>query len=243
MQLNCDLGEQEKLVPSSPEKSVMPYIDQANICCGAHAGNKDVMRETVILAIANKVEIGAHPSYPDRKNFGRLSLKIPQHELKEVIIQQITALQTICEDLNTTITYVKPHGALYNDMMRDVKVRNIIMSVISSLKIPVKLMVMANNQQEMLKKEASAFNIDLLFEAFADRCYTDEGLLVSRDKSHAVHDRQKILEQVIQITTNKFVKTENGCDLLLDIDTICVHGDNLSGIAIIKDIQALINKA
>lgn len=243
MQLNCDLGEQEKLVPSSPEKSVMPYIDQANICCGVHAGNTDVMRETVILAIANKVEIGAHPSYPDRKNFGRLSLKIPQHELKEVIIQQIMALQTICEDLNTTITYVKPHGALYNDMMRDAEIRKIIMSVISSIKIPLKLMVMANNQQEMLKKEASAFNIDLLFEAFADRCYTDEGLLVSRDKSHAVHDRQKILEQVIQITTNKFVKTENGCDLLLDIDTICVHGDNLSGIAIIKDIQALINKA
>ena len=243
MQLNCDLGEQEKLVPSSPEKSVMPYIDQANICCGVHAGNTDVMRETVILAIANKVEIGAHPSYPDRKNFGRLSLKIPQHELKEVIIQQIMALQTICEDLNTTITYVKPHGALYNDMMRDAEIRNIIMSVISSIKIPLKLMVMANKQQEMLKKEASAFNIDLLFEAFADRCYTDEGLLVSRDKSHAVHDRQKILEQVVQITTNKFVKTENGCDLLLDIDTICVHGDNLSGIAIIKDIQALINKA
>ncbi len=243
MQLNCDLGEQEKLVPSSPEKSVMPYIDQANICCGVHAGNTDVMRETVILAIANKVEIGAHPSYPDRKNFGRLSLKIPQHELKEVIIKQIMALQKICEDLNTTITYVKPHGALYNDMMRDAEIRNIIMSVISSIKIPLKLMVMANNQQEMLKKEASAFNIDLLFEAFADRCYTDEGLLVSRDKSHAVHDRQKILEQVIQITTNKFVKTENGCDLLLDIDTICVHGDNLSGIAIIKDIQALINKA
>ena len=243
MQLNCDLGEQEKLVPSSPEKSVMPYIDQANICCGVHAGNTDVMRETVILAIANKVEIGAHPSYPDRKNFGRLSLKIPEHELKEVIIQQIMALQTICEDLNTTIPYVKPHGALYNDMMRDVEIRNTIMSVVSSIKIPLKLMVMANNQQEMLKKEASAFNIDLLFEAFADRCYTDEGLLVSRDKSHAVHDRQKILEQVIQITTNKFVKTENGCDLLLDIDTICVHGDNLSGIAIIKDIQALINKA
>ena len=243
MRLNCDLGEQEKLVPSSPEKSVMPYIDQANICCGAHAGNKDVMRETVILAIANKVEIGAHPSYPDRKNFGRLSLKIPEQELKEVIIQQIMALQTICEDLNTTITYVKPHGALYNDMMRDAEIRKIIMSVISSIKIPLKLMVMANNQQEMLKKEASAFNIDLLFEAFADRCYTDEGLLVSRDKSHAVHDRQKILEQVIQITTNKFVKTENGCDLLLDIDTICVHGDNLPGIAIIKDIQALINKA
>ena len=243
MRLNCDLGEQEKLVPSSPEKSVMPYIDQANICCGVHAGNTDVMRETVILAIANKVEIGAHPSYPDRKNFGRLSLKIPQHELKEVIIQQIMALQTICEDLNTTITYVKPHGALYNDMMRDAEIRKIIMSVISSIKIPLKLMVMANNQQEMLKKEASAFNIDLLFEAFADRCYTDEGLLVSRDKSHAVHDRQKILEQVFQITTNKFVKTENGCDLLLDIDTICVHGDNLSGIAIIKDIQALINKA
>ena len=243
MRLNCDLGEQEKLVPSSPEKSVMPYIDQANICCGAHAGNKDVMRETVILAIANKVEIGAHPSYPDRKNFGRLSLKIPQHELKEVIIQQIMALQKICEDLNTTITYVKPHGALYNDMMRDVEIRNTIMSVISSIKIPLKLMVMANNQQEMLKKEASAFNIDLLFEAFADRCYTDEGLLVSRDKSHAVHDRQKILEQVVQITTDKFVKTENGCDLLLNIDTICVHGDNLSGIAIIKDIQALINKA
>ena len=243
MRLNCDLGEQEKLVPSSPEKSVMPYIDQANICCGVHAGNTDVMRETVILAIANKVEIGAHPSYPDRKNFGRLSLKIPQHELKEVIIKQIMALQKICEDLNTTITYVKPHGALYNDMMRDVEIRNTIMSVISSIKIPLKLMVMANNQQEMLKKEASAFNIDLLFEAFADRCYTDEGLLVSRDKSHAVHDRQKILEQVVQITTNKFVKTENGCDLLLDIDTICVHGDNLSGIAIIKDIQALINKA
>ena len=172
MQLNCDLGEQEKLVPSSPEKSVMPYIDQANICCGVHAGNTDVMRETVILAIANKVEIGAHPSYPDRKNFGRLSLKIPQHELKEVIIQQIMALQTICEDLNTTITYVKPHGALYNDMMRDVEIRNTIMSVISSIKIPLKLMVMANNQQEMLKKEASAFNIDLLFEALI-KSYND----------------------------------------------------------------------
>lgn len=243
MQLNCDLGEQEKLVPSSPEQLVMPYIDQANICCGVHAGNIEVMRETVILAIANRVEIGAHPSYPDRKNFGRLSLEISERELKEVIREQILALQAICEDLDTTITYVKPHGALYNDMMRDVKVRNIIMSVISSLKIPVKLMVMANNQQEMLKKEASSFNIDLLFEAFADRCYTDEGLLVSRDKSHAVHDRQKTLEQVIQITKNKFVRTENGCDLLLDIDTICVHGDNHSGVAIIKDIQALINTA
>jgi len=243
LRLNCDLAEQDQLTEGSPEHSVMPFIHQANICCGVHAGNLKVMKETAILAKANDVEIGAHPSYPDRENFGRKSLHISEKNLSDSLTSQIQNLQDICNDLEVELAYIKPHGALYNDMMKDSKIRKIIMKVVRANNKPRKLMVMASNQQHLIAEEASRFGINLIFEAFADRCYTDQGLLVNRDKMHAVHSREKTIKQVHQLINHQSITTETGKTLSLNVDSVCVHGDNEAGVSIIKDIQKLILSA
>ncbi len=139
------------------------------------------------------------------------------------------------------MAYVKPHGALYNDMMAKTEVRAAIMQAVSSYHRPLALMLQATPQREDHLQEAENFGIELMFEAFADRCYDDDGKLLSRSKPGAVHDRAKMLAQVEQMQTEGTVTTVSGQRIKLQADTLCVHGDNLEGVRAIQAIRTLVD--
>jgi len=169
--LNCDLGESFGHWQQDTDRHVMPLIDNANIACGFHAGDPLTMTNTVTLAKQHKVTMGAHPSYPDLVGFGRRSIAMPMNELIATIIVQIGALQAICSAQQATVDYVKPHGALYNDMMKDKDIFTAVCKAIAQLPQPLKLMMQALPDMQLHLDTARSFGVKLIFEAFADRHY------------------------------------------------------------------------
>jgi len=180
MKLNCDLGESYGMWKMGLDEQVMPHIDMANIACGFHAGDADVMANTLALAKQHKVMVGAHPSYPDKQGFGRRSMVMSEKELTNCLHYQIAAIDGMAAVHGLTLEYVKPHGALYNDMMSDEQTLNIVMRAVASYAKPLKLMILATNQAAKHKVQANDLQLELILEAFADRQYTDEGKLVAR---------------------------------------------------------------
>jgi UPF0271 protein len=240
--LNCDLGESFGAWTMGLDDQVMPFIDQANIACGFHAGDPVVIKKTLLAAKRNNVVVGAHPSYPDINGFGRRSMNIPPVELIALLQYQIAALTGMASNLGVEVQYVKPHGALYNDMMADGHIRSAVMEAIAECHQPLAFMLQATPDAETHREEAKAFGLDLLFEAFADRCYDDNGALLSRTKEGAVHSKDKMLEQVIQLQQQGTVTTVSGHSLALQADSLCVHGDNLAGVQAIEEIRQLIQQ-
>lgn len=166
--LNCDLGESFGAWSMGMDEMVMPHIDQANIACGFHAGDPLVMQKTLKLAGDNGVTVGAHPAYPDLMGFGRRSIHASANEIHALIHYQVAALDGMAASAGLQLTYVKPHGALYNDMMAKPSVRQAIMKAIADYHRPLKLMLQATPEAESHLAEAAHFGIELLFEAFAD---------------------------------------------------------------------------
>ncbi|MGB1244847.1 MAG: 5-oxoprolinase subunit PxpA [Porticoccaceae bacterium] len=240
--LNCDLGESFGAWKMGLDDQVMPFIDQANIACGFHAGDPVVIKKTLLAAKRNNVQVGAHPSYPDISGFGRRSMKIPPVELIALLQYQIAALTGMATNLGIEVQYVKPHGALYNDMMADGHIRSAVMEAIAECHQPLAFMLQATPDAEIHRQEAQAFGLDVLFEAFADRCYDDNGALLSRAKEGAVHSREKMLEQVVQLQEQGTVTTISGHQLELQADSLCVHGDNMDGVNAIEKIRQLISQ-
>ncbi len=240
--LNCDLGESFGAWKMGLDDQVMPFIDQANIACGFHAGDPVVIKKTLLAAKRNNVQVGAHPSYPDITGFGRRSMKIPPVELIALLQYQIAALTGMASNLGIEVKYVKPHGALYNDMMADGHIRSAVMEAITECHQPLAFMLQATPDSEIHREEAKAFGLEVLFEAFADRCYDDNGALLSRTKEGAVHSRAKMLEQVIQLQEHGTVTTVSGHQLELQADSLCVHGDNRDGVNAIEEIRQLISQ-
>jgi UPF0271 protein len=240
MLLNCDLGESYGSWTMGLDAQVMPHIDQANIACGFHGGDPVTMRRTLALAAAHGVTVGAHPSYPDLVGFGRRSMNLSPEELIACLHYQVAALEGMALGQGLDITYVKPHGALYNDMMSNPEVRAAIMQAVAGYHRPLALMLQATPAAAQHRTEADALGISVLFEAFADRCYDDDGSLLSRRKPGAVHGRERMLEQVGQLRERGTVTTVSGRELPLQADTLCVHGDNLEGVQAIQAIRALV---
>jgi len=238
--LNCDLGESFGSWKMGQDEEVFPYIDQANIACGFHGGDPIVMQQTIALAKKHDVTIGAHPSYPDLVGFGRRSMNCSQDEIIGFVLYQLSALDGMAKSQGMVVDYVKPHGALYNDMMTKESVRLAIMQAVAQYYRPVKLMLQATNHFEQHQLEADNLGIDLIFEAFADRCYDDDGKLVSRSQPGAVHTKEKMLAQVKQLNEQSTITSINGKCLKIKADSLCVHGDNLEGVAAIADIKKLI---
>lgn len=241
MLLNCDLGESFGSWRMGMDIDVMPHIDLANVACGFHAGDPITMGQTITLAQEHGVRIGAHPAYPDLVGFGRRSMQLSVEELRSSLLYQIAALDGMAASAGTCIDYVKPHGALYNDMMANTTIRDTVMSTVASFHRPLKLMLLATSEQARHREAAAAHSLEVLFEAFADRCYNDAGQLLSRRLPGAVHSRERMLEQVADLLENGGVTTDSGKRLLLDADTLCVHGDNPEGIAAIREIRALVD--
>jgi len=238
--LNCDLGESFGSWTMGMDAAVMPHIDQANIACGYHAGDPLIMTKTLELAKRHQVRIGAHPAYPDLVGFGRRTMNCSSDEIKALITYQTAALGGMAQSMELSLEYVKPHGALYNDMMAKDGVRHAIMDAIASFHLPIKLMLQATPQADQHKEEARERGLELYFEAFADRCYDDDGKLLSRTKAGAVHNKDKMLAQVRQLNEQGTITTVSGHTLPLKADSLCVHGDNIEGVQAIESIRELI---
>ena len=178
--LNCDLGESFGSWKMGMDEAVMPHIHQANIACGFHAGDAVIMRKTLMLAKEHGVSVGAHPAYPDLQGFGRRSMNCSHDEIVAYVQYQICAIEGMAYNMGLPLDYVKPHGALYNDMMASDSVRAAVMEAIVGQRSKPALMLQAVPENELHKQEAEKIGLSLHLEAFADRCYDDDGKLLCR---------------------------------------------------------------
>lgn len=240
MKLNCDLGESFGAWTMGLDSEVMPHIDQANIACGFHAGDPLVMQNTLALAKKHQVSIGAHPSYPDLVGFGRRSMVCSSAEIIALIHYQVAALDGMASAQGLTVDYVKPHGALYNDMMSNPEVFNAVLTALAQYPKKLALMIQATPQINNYKAQANKVGVTIYSEAFADRCYDDEGKLLARSQTGAVLNKMAMLAQVKQLVAQGSVTTLSGKILILQVDSLCVHGDNNAGVQAISDIKALL---
>lgn len=250
MKLNCDIGESYGPWQMGNDEKVMPFIDMANIACGFHASDPDIMAQTVEWATTHQVQIGAHPGYDDKLGFGRRSIPHAPSSITHLIAYQVGALDGICRLHNTKVSYVKPHGALYNDMMANRDIFESIVKAVSGLNVDrikgapsnaLKLMILARTDNSIYQEIAKQYHVELLEEAFADRAYNSDGSLVSRTQIGAVHHSpERIKLQVIQLSQG-YVVTVDGTRLALNADTVCVHGDNEISIASIAELNQVLN--
>lgn len=240
--LNADMGESFGCWSMGQDEAVLPFIDLANIACGFHAADPDTMRRTVQLALQHKVKVGAHPAYPDLVGFGRRSLACTPDEIENMVLYQLGALAALCRAEGTCIHYVKPHGALYNDMMQDHAKLAAVMRAVAAFDPGLPLMLMASRDNHAVQMLAQPFGLSLWFEAFADRAYHAEGFLVPRTQAGAVHqDPAVIVEQARRIAAGESLTAIDGSALLLQADTLCVHGDNPESIAAVRAIRQMLD--
>ncbi len=229
LNINCDVGE-----GVNNEAALMSYIQFCNIACGGHAGDEDIMNTVVDLAIKHKVKIGAHPSYPNKKNFGRNSMIIEPEKLKNAIQNQINSLKNIVEKKGSTLHHIKAHGALYNDIAKTKAMAMQFLDIISPYKNKVKLFVPYNSE---IEKYALKEGFSIIYEAFADRNYNDDLSLVSRDQKDAVMtDSDAILNHVFEMLNTNKVTTITGKKIPIKATTFCVHSDTKNAIEIVKNI-------
>jgi len=222
----------------------MPLIDQANLACGFHAGDPVTMQRSVALAVKYAVSIGAHPAYPDLAGFGRRHLSCSPEEVQALVLYQIGALDAFCRAAGTQVAYVKPHGALYNDLLSDDALLAAVLAACAAYRPGLPLMVLAQSDNRRERRLAEAAGVPLLFEAFADRAYQSDGHLLSRQLSGAVHqDAQRILSQGLAIARGQSFPDCNGSRLHLKADSLCVHGDNLESLNVLRQLRAALDHA
>jgi len=228
--INCDLGE-----GLNNEEIIMPLIKSCNIACGGHSGDIDSMQRCVELAIINNVEIGAHPSYPDKENFGRIHLDIPALALKESIVNQIDSLISICKSHNTDLTHIKAHGALYNEMIKDSNLSNIYLDIIDIYKDKYYLYIPYKSE---IEKIAVDRGFKIKYEVFGDRNYNDDLTLVSRKEEEAlITIPEKVIKHISEIYYNNCVVSVNGNKHDVKADTYCIHSDTQNAEHILKSIK------
>ena len=238
IRLNCDMGESFGIWKMGNDEEIMPYIDMANLACGFHASDAVTMSRSVILAKKYNVTIGAHPSYNDLLGFGRRTMLCSLEEIKSIILYQLGALNAFCRANGTTLSYVKPHGALYHDMMRDENIFKAILNAVSSFNKNIKVMVLSGAKNDEYEYTAKLYEIGLIFEVFADRNYNDDGTLVSRLHENAIiHDELDVMSRVVNLKERRYITSVNGQKLFLKCDSICVHGDNEKALEFIKSVR------
>jgi len=216
MQLNCDLGE-----GIGNDAEIMPYIDEANIACGFHAGDAFTMRETVALCIRHKVKMGAHPSYLDRENFGRKVIELIPEEIYLLVKKQVEILKKIAENAGAKLNHVKPHGALYNTSAKNAAIATAIAKAVKDIDPSLILFGLKNSHSVAAGK---ALGLKTAAEAFADRRYESDGSLTPRSQPGACFETvEQVLTQVQKIKA----------------DTWCIHGDGPHALAFAKALHKL----
>ncbi len=241
IKLNSDLAEGFGSWKKGNDEEIMRYIDMANLACGFHAGDPLVMTKAVKSAKQNSVTIGAHPGYQDLLGFGRRSIPCTKEELKATFLYQIGALRALANSQEVDISYVKPHGALYNDMMRNEEIFKTIVEALSSYDNSLKLMILSSSKNSSYSALAKSCKIKLIYEAFADRAYDDEGFLLSRSKEGSViSEVESVLKRVETMANEGVIYSVSGKRLELEIDSLCVHGDNEKALELTKRIREIL---
>ena len=215
--INCDMGE-----GLNNEELFMPYITSCNIACGGHAGDIETMKRVVHLAMQHNVHIGAHPSYPDKQNFGRISMNISMEDLVKSIKEQINLFNSIVTEAGGQLHHIKPHGALYNEVAEDMELANVFFEATEAYKDSCELYLLSNSFAVVLARQRG---FKVKEEAYADRNYNNDLSLVSRIKENAVlTSADEVLEHVTRMLDNK-VKTLDGNLVSINSDTFCIHSD------------------
>jgi 5-oxoprolinase (ATP-hydrolysing) subunit A len=205
--LNCDLGE-----GIGNDKAIMPYITSANIACGFHAGDEQIMRETVRLAKRFGVNVGAHPSWNDRGNFGRVEMTASSEEVEKLVFEQIQILTGIAKEEGVTLTHVKPHGALYNQAAKDIELANVIARAVKKISVDLILVGLAGSRSI---EAGRGMGIRVAAEGFPDRGYNADGTLMSRSLPGA------LIESPEEVARHAVELIKQG-----GMDTLCLHGDH-----------------
>lgn len=229
--INCDLGEGMPV-----DTAIIPFIDEANIACGFHAGDSLTMRTTIAHCLSHQVKIGAHPSYLDRENFGRTVVPLSPSEIYQLVQKQVHILQKIAAESGAKLNHVKPHGALYNESAKNKIVAQAIAKAVFDLD---PTLILFGLSQSHSITQALEMGLKVAHETFADRAYVEYGSLMPRSQIGAVHeDVDTLVQQVLDIR-NGFVKTSLGHKIALTSDTICIHGDGPNALAFAKKIHGL----
>ena len=233
--INCDLGEKSKHHSNKYDPDLLEIVNSANVACGYHAGDEETMNQVVKISKNNGVSIGAHPSFKDPDNFGRERMNLSESEIKKLIIDQYEILQKIALNYGEIVSHVKPHGALNNMACEDIELAKILAKTIKDInKDIIYLVPTGSKMQEAAKK----FDMKFACEIFADRNYEDDGNLVSRKKSHAlITDPEQAKKHVLKMVQTQSLNCHSGKQIPCEIDSVCIHGDNLSSLATAKSIK------
>lgn len=224
--INCDLGE-----GVGNEADILPLISSCNIACGGHAGDEETIKWVVSLAKKYKVKVGAHPSYPDKVNFGRVTMELTPSELIKTVREQLKKLAWVCSEERVKLHHIKAHGALYNDIAKGGKLAEVFLEAIALYKQDTYLYVPAESEMECLAKK-KGFKIKK--EAFGDRNYNADLSLVSRKKNNAlIVSPKSVLEHVLRMVTQAKVLTVSNTLKEIEADTYCIHGDTPNALKIL----------
>ena len=232
LDLNADLGEIE-----NDYEGLISIISSANVACGGHAGGGELLKKTVAAAIQNGVAVGAHPSYPDRDHFGRVSMRglLTPEELLGQLVEQVQLVIAELDSNGENLHHIKAHGALYNDAMVDQDIAQTLVELARVFQVP--LLGLPNS---VLEKLSSDSQVEFISEGFVDRAYTQQGTLVPRDQAGAVLTHEQSLEQVREIATNGSLTTIAGGVIPLEIKTLCVHADTPGAAKTAKAVRELL---
>lgn len=242
--INCDMGESFGAYTLGMDEAIIASISSANIACGFHAGDPQVMSRTVKLAVEHGVAIGAHPGFPDLMGFGRRNMDCSGEEIEAYLIYQIGALQAFCTAHGARLRHVKPHGALYNMAVGNESLVRSIARAIARVDSSLFMVALAGGKAERMASIAGEEGIHTLFEAFPDRAYTAEGTLVSRRLPGAViDDPEEAADRAVRMAVNGEVIAIDDTRVPLKVHTLCLHGDNPHGVASAAAIRGRLEAA
>ena len=232
--INSDMGEMSGLLSDGTYEKLMDHVTSINVACGGHAGDETMMVDMVFMANKKAVNVGAHPSYPDKENFGRIDIHMDTNELLDTVRKQIQLLVDISADNGVTLSHVKPHGALYNRAVIDEDIAQTIGEAIIQVDPLLKVMGLAGS------KMLSVFNglgLDTMAEAFADRTYEPDGTLRNRKFDDAlITDPNQAAQQTLAII-NGYVVSVDGTEVPIEAQTLCIHSDTPNAVSIAEAVK------
>ena len=233
--INCDLGEKSKLHSNESDPELLKIVNSANIACGYHAGDENTMSEVIKISKNNGVSIGAHPSFKDPENFGRERMNLSDSEIRKLIIDQYKILENIAIKHGENVTHIKPHGALNNMACEDIVLATTLAKSINEINKELIYLVPTGSKME---EAAKKLNMKIACEIFADRNYEDDGNLVSRKKPHAlITNPDEAKKHVLSMVKNQALNCHSGKQIPCEIDSVCIHGDNISSLNTAKSIK------
>ena len=235
IELSCDLGEASDDSGRAVERELWTLIDAANVACGGHAGDDDSMRDAARVSAARGFILGAHPSYPDRENFGRKSMSIDPRELRRALIHQLSVFAKIAAGEGVSVQRIKAHGALYNDAHRDRALAEVLIDAVHDIDESTSIVAADASQMALAARDRG---MHVIREAFADRRYMPDGSLVSRKDDDALLSIEEAAEQAFRLSTSRDVVTRGGKALPLEFDTLCIHADTPRAVERARAIRA-----